>query len=248
MSTQINIVDKVASKNDYVSLIGIVFWAAALMFLPQIIMSFIIGSLYRIYQGAGSSLETFASIPLLLTTLLLSPVIFIPMLLIATNRKNWDERFGFWAVKAINAKVLVQWLIIGLFFWLVSSLVDEWLNLPVEQFMLDVKDASNSLTMVILVLTTICIIVPVMEELMFRGWLYSKVAQTKLGNIGALVFSSILFTAIHTQYNNIITLIMIFLLSLLLGFARYKNGNISYCIAIHILFNSLATIALFFFL
>jgi membrane protease YdiL (CAAX protease family) len=248
MNTQINIADKVASKNTYVSLIGIVLWAAALIFLPQIIMSFIIGLLYRIYQGAGSSLDTLSSIPLLLTILLLSPVIFIPMLLIATNRKNWDERFGFWAVKVINAKVLVKWLIVGLFFWLISSYLGELLNLPIEQFMLDVKSASNSLGVVILMVVTICLLVPVMEELVFRGWLYSKIAQTKLGNIGALFLSSILFTTIHTQYDNAITLMIIFSLGLLLGGVRYKSGNISYSIAIHILFNSLATIALFFFL
>jgi membrane protease YdiL (CAAX protease family) len=170
------------------------------------------------------------------------------MLLIATNRKNWDERFGFWAVKVINAKVLVKWLIVGLFFWLISSYLGELLNLPIEQFMLDVKSASNSLGVVILMVVTICLLVPVMEELVFRGWLYSKIAQTKLGNIGALFLSSILFTTIHTQYDNAITLMIIFSLGLLLGGVRYKSGNISYSIAIHILFNSLATIALFFFL
>jgi membrane protease YdiL (CAAX protease family) len=114
--------------------------------------------------------------------------------------------------------------------------------------MLDLKAESNNSIVVILMVLTICVVVPIMEELVFRGWLYSKIAQTKLGDIGALTISSIIFTLIHTQYDNIITFLVIFLLGLLLGFARYKSANISYSIAMHMIFNSLAMVALFFFI
>lgn len=234
------------------TLIKTVLWLLVILLLPQLVLGFGFTVFFGIQQGGDFTEEAFslwfASVPVLLVLTLITPLLTLPLLNKATQAENWDSRFDFWAVKVINAKVLVKWLIVGLVFWLISSYIGELLNLPIEQFMLDVKAASNSLGVAILIVVTICLLVPVMEELVFRGWLYSKIAQTKLGNIGALFLSSILFTAIHTQYDNVITLVMIFSLGLLLGCVRYKSGNISYSIAIHILFNSLTTIALFFFL
>ena len=233
------------------SLIKTILWLVVIVFLPSIILFFGFGIFFGI-QGSGFSEEGasawFASIPVMLAMALIAPLLTLPLLSIATQAENWGDRFDFWAVRAIHAKALVKWLVAGLIFWLVSSFIGEWLNLPVEQFLLDIKTASDNAVVVILMVVTICIVVPVMEELVFRGWLYSKIAKSKLGHSGALILSSIIFTVIHTQYDNAITLVMIFLLSLLLGFVRYKSGNISYSIAIHMLYNTLATIALFFFL
>jgi membrane protease YdiL (CAAX protease family) len=75
----------------------------------------------------------------------------------------------------------------------------------------------------------------------------SSIQGTKLGDIGAVIITSLTFTSIHTQYNNPISLIFILTLGLLLGFVRYKTKNISYAIMIHIFYNSLVMIGLFYF-
>jgi len=234
------------------SLFKTILWLAVILFLPQIVLALGFGIFFGIQQGSKSTEEGFnlwfASVPVLLTLTLMTPLITLPLLNKATQAEGWVNRFEFWALKVIDINELTQWLVIGFVFWLISAFIGEWLQLPVEQFMLDLKGSSISVSQVILVFLTICIVVPIMEEVVFRGWLFSKIAQTKLGNIGALILSSILFTVIHTQYDNNITLVMIFLLGMLLGIVRYKSGNVNYCIAVHMLFNSLAIIALFFFL
>ena len=83
-------------------------------------------------------------------------------------------------------------------------------------------------------------------ELIFRGWLFTKIAQTKLGKIGALIVTAMVFTIIHSQYEHNVTFIILLFFGLLLGYTRYKSNNINYAIAIHVLFNSLAIMALFF--
>jgi len=127
-----------------------------------------------------------------------------------TGEKTWANRFDFWAVKTINRQQTIKWLLLATAFWGLSSLVGYFLNLPVEQFMLDIKVAIDSFAMLVLIITTVCIVIPIVEELVFRGWSFSKIAQTKLGNIGALLLTSVIFTVIHSQYENFVTLVIIF--------------------------------------
>jgi len=224
-------------------------WTIALLFLPQIILSFAFGIFYGVQQGDNFTPESFeawfATIPVLLTLSLISPLITLPLLMKATDAKDWSARFNFWSIKAVNRQKSIKWLVVGLVFWGLSSLIGEFLNIPVEQFMLDVKSANNSFTLLALILTAVCFVIPVMEELVFRGWMFSKISLTKLGNLGALIITSVIFTLVHSQYENGITLAMIFALGMLLGFVRFKSNNVSYSVLIHMLFNSLAMAALF---
>jgi membrane protease YdiL (CAAX protease family) len=231
------------------SLVRVLLWLAAILFVPQILLFFALGVFFGVQGLSEEAIDAnFSSVFTLLMMALVAPILTIPLLNAATQANNWHERFDFWALQSITTKRLFTWTGLGLIFWVVSTFIGEWLNIPVEQFMLDVKEASDSVTVISLVVITICIVVPITEELVFRGWLYSKITQTKLGNIGALILSSIIFTIIHSQYDNTITFLMIFLLGLLLAFVRYRTNNISYSIAIHMIFNSLSTIALLFFL
>lgn len=227
-------------------------WLLALLFLSQLVLGFFASGYYSLLQLGDSSSEAFnmwfMSIPVLLSLSLISPIITIPLLIKASGEKgkvkSWQNGLVFIAIKQVERQKLAKWVGIAAVFWLVSSLLGELLNLPIEQFMLDVKAANNSFSMLLFILITICVVVPIMEELTFRGWLYSKIKQTRLGDTGALILTSIVFTAIHTQYNNIVTLLFIFSLGLLLGYVRFKAANTSYAIVIHILYNSLAMFTL----
>jgi membrane protease YdiL (CAAX protease family) len=231
------------------SLFKVTGWLFVLMFLPQFILVFVFSIFLGIQQGEDLSTEVvgawFSSVSTQLSISLVTPLILVPLLVKATNLTGWNNRLAFWAVYPITRKDIKKWISIGLIYCFFSLMLVELLNLPTEQFMSDLKNASNSLPVLVLVLITICLVIPVMEELIFRGWLYSKIAESKLGHIGALIITSIIFTAIHTQYDNAVTLASIFTFGLLLGFVRYKTSNISYTVAIHIIYNSMGMIALF---
>lgn len=238
-------------KPPKASLLKTMLWLAVILFLPQLILFFVFG----VFWGAqdndltqSTSVAWHSSVAVMLGMTLMAPLITLPLLNRATKVNTWRERFNFWALKAISVKLLCIWLGVGITFWLFSSLVGEWLKLPIEPFMLEVKAATDSMPMIALIIITICIVAPIVEEVIFRGWLYSKLVQTKLSNAGAMGLSAILFTLIHTQYDNFSTFLMILLLGLLLSLVRFISGNINYSIAIHMLYNSLSTMALFFFI
>lgn len=232
-----------------ISLFKVSFWLLALLFLAQIVFGFVSGLFFEIFYIDENSTDGFSewttNVPTILMLLLLSPIINIPLLMKATPAKGWKRLFDFWAIKKMKKQELMKWLLASIVFWVITSMIGQTMNLPAEQFMLDIKAAGNSVGMMVLISFTLCVIIPIMEELIFRGWLFTKVAQTKLGNIGALILTAIIFTIIHSQYENSVTFIMLLFFGLLLGYTRYKSNNISYSIAIHILFNSLAIMALF---
>jgi len=225
-------------------------WLLALLFLAQFVLGFAFVVVYGIKQGSDFNKEAFniwfSSMPVLLTLTLVSSLLTFYILIKATNKDSWVERFDFWAVRKPEGKSLAKWLAVIFVFWLISLFIGEWFKLPEEQFMLDLKDAGNSSFMVLaLIVVGLCFVGPIIEELIFRGWLFSKITQTKLGNIGALLLTSVIFTVIHAQYEQSITFLMIFTLGLLLAFVRYKSNNISYAIAMHVVFNSVSMFALF---
>ncbi|MDO6426404.1 CPBP family intramembrane metalloprotease [Thalassotalea sp. 1_MG-2023] len=238
-------------KNSLTSLFFISLWLIALLILTPMMLSIFFDAYFGIQQGDNYSPDAFYdwvnSIPVLLKLSLMASLINIYILVKATHENNWTKRLDYWAVHSVNRQELVKWLAVVLIFLCVSTLLGVVLNLPIENFMLDVQAANDSLAMLLLIIVTVSIVIPIMEELIFRGWLYSKIKQTNLGDIGALVITTFVFTAIHAQYDNLNTLIYIFSLGLLLGFIRYKTDNTSNTVVIHIFLNSLVLIELFYF-
>ena len=87
---------------------------------------------------------------------------------------------------------------------------------------------------------------PIAEELLFRGYLYSQLKNTKLGTYGTIFLTSLLWTGMHAQYD-IGILFSLFFLGLVLGYVRYKYDSVYLAIAIHAIHNIQATIYILFF-
>lgn len=100
------------------------------------------------------------------------------------------------------------------------------------------------------IITTIYVIfiVPLLEELLFRGFL-----QTTLKNfvspILAILITSTIFALFHFSLNqgmnNLVIISSLFLLSLFLGYLRERQGNIISSYALHSCFNALSVLMIF---
>lgn len=90
---------------------------------------------------------------------------------------------------------------------------------------------------------------PLVEEVIYRGILYSAF-QRRFGVILAVVFVTVLFTAIHIpQYSsdnipNYVSIIMLLLLSLTLTLIRVRTGNLLPCIFLHTVVNGVQSLLL----
>jgi membrane protease YdiL (CAAX protease family) len=77
---------------------------------------------------------------------------------------------------------------------------------------------------------------PITEEIAFRGFIYRGFAASRLGTVGAVILSSLIFAAIHVQYDPI-TLAGVLATALLLGTMRAIGGSTLLTIAMHALNN-----------
>jgi len=101
----------------------------------------------------------------------------------------------------------------------------------IEEIYIKVFETSSSSLSLFL---TIAILIPIYEEIIFRGFLYKSFRESKVGKWGALIISSFFFAIIH--YENILG---IFFIGIIFGIAREKTDSLYVPISMHILNNGM---------
>lgn len=86
---------------------------------------------------------------------------------------------------------------------------------------------------------------PLVEEVVYRGVLYSAL-QRSFGLATGVILTTILFAAVHVPqyYPSYSTIFLICLLSLVLTLVRVKTGNLLPCIVLHTIFNGIQSVGL----
>lgn len=86
---------------------------------------------------------------------------------------------------------------------------------------------------------------PIVEEVIYRGLLYSAL-QRAVGTGLAVGFVTLLFSLVHLPqyYPSVSTMVLLTLLSLTLTLIRVYTGNLLPCIILHTIFNGLQSILL----
>lgn len=105
----------------------------------------------------------------------------------------------------------------------------------------------SSRTAVYLVAFLATFTAPLVEEVIYRGLLYSAF-QRSFGTISAVFLVTLLFALIHVPqyYPDFVSISMICLVSLILTVIRARTGNLLPCIALHFVFNGIQSLLLIF--
>ena|SRR3990167_7406367 len=100
-----------------------------------------------------------------------------------------------------------------------------------------------------LAILTVTIFAPLIEEILFRGFLQSWIRKY-LGSTSAIILSSLSFSFFHYSFGqglaNISIIGSLFPLALILGFLYEKRGSLFSSIALHSLFNTVSILNLYF--
>ncbi|MDT5062651.1 MAG: protease family protein [Acidobacteriota bacterium] len=142
---------------------------------------------------------------------------------------SWSERFGFWK----SAGLAVGLLLVGLG---VSKLIGG------EPTLID-QIVENSLASRYMLAFLAAASAPFIEELVYRGVLYSALHKT-IGMVWAVVIVSVLFAAVHVleYYNNVGVILVISILSVSLTLLRAYTGKLLPCYIVHLVFNGIQAI------
>jgi len=85
------------------------------------------------------------------------------------------------------------------------------------------------------------VIAPVSEELFFRGFLFKGVESSRMGPVGAVIVTSLVWSVLHAQLD-VFALAGTFVGGLLLGWALLKTRSVYIPIIMHAIWNLIATI------
>ena len=95
----------------------------------------------------------------------------------------------------------------------------------------------------LLALMVVGIGAPLSEELLFRGFLLSALARSRLGFWGAALVVSGLWTALHIGYS-LAGVIEVFLIGIYFSWLLWRTGSLRVAIFCHALYNSLVVLVL----
>jgi membrane protease YdiL (CAAX protease family)/tetratricopeptide (TPR) repeat protein len=204
----------------------------ALFFEGQIAFIFLVGFFVRGSAAAG---------PIVAAALAALPMIAIALL--AFRRRPWGAPFrwpfrvGGWSTLAKSALYLVASVGFNFAF---ATLVAH----PGGHFQPLQKSAPLLVEAVRLSpvssLLSIALVIPIAEEILFRGLLFGALQKRWRPNI-VIIVTALLFAAIHLE---LVAYIPLFFLGLVLGWARSRSGSIGLPILIHSVNNFLAMCAL----
>lgn len=204
---------------------------------------------YAIYKSAGAASDSQALLKALTdsTAILISILSIIPAHLLTFGVVwavvtgfgkrpfwrmlgwDWSKRFGFWT----SVGLAVALLIVG---GTLTSLAGG------EKTQIDHIIANSTAARYALALLA-ATSGPLIEELVYRGVLYSAFQRT-IGTVWAIVLVSTLFTFVHVfqYYNNIGVIAVISILSISLTLVRAYTGRLLPCFVMHMVFNGIQSI------
>lgn len=88
-------------------------------------------------------------------------------------------------------------------------------------------------------LFVVVFVAPLLEEVLFRGFLLPGLAAGRLGAVGAIAVTAVLFALVHTQYDPF-DMSAVLALGLLLGAARWFSGSLWLAYGLHAAINGVA--------
>ncbi len=180
------------------------------------------------------------------TSLALSAVVCVILTVLIIKLKSGSRLKDYLALHSVPLSTLLKWIGIGVAVLVavqvIFSIIPQLLEIPVDVG--DVATEFETADIPLLYVLTIAVLVPVFEEVLFRGFLFKGLEATRLGPVGAIVAVALLFAVIHVQYS-LIVLVNVFCIGILFGFARYKTNSLLTPIVLHILLNSVSLLPAF---
>ena len=178
-------------------------------------------------NGLYWAVATLASAPVELGLILAATVL----------RRGYPVR-DYLALHSPGARRIGQWLLVLVLFAVACDTVTWLAGRPIvpDVMVLAYQTAGYPA----LLWVAMIVAAPVSEEFLFRGFLFRGLECSALGPVGTIILTSLLWSAVHVQYD-LYGITIIFLAGLLFGFARWRTGSIYPCVLMHGLMNLVAT-------
>jgi len=191
-------------------------------------------------SGLMNAIETILSTQLGLITSIaacVSAVICVGLIILFARIRKGVSIAEYLGLKRITVKQVLAVLGIMAGFIVLSDGLGLLLDRPASnEFVVNIYSTS---VWPALLWISLIIFVPIYEEAFFRGFLFEGFRQSRLGAIGAVGLTSLVWAALHIQYD-FFSIATIFVLGILLGIVRIKTGSLWSTLIMHAFTNMVA--------
>lgn len=163
-------------------------------------------------------------------------VFLVPLILLAAHFPSQSIRETL-ALKPVGARQLVFWVGVYGLYQAAAITLHALVDIPVDEFVSDMAGRPHLLTAL-----TLVVLAPVLEELVFRGYLFKAWRHSWLGASGTILLTSVLFLSLHLGQYGWAIMGQLFVFAVILGLAREKTGSLVTPWLLHLLNNLVATI------
>lgn len=227
-------------KSKIINAIAWPTFIVAAFFLSNVLVAIVLVVLVKLGVTFDNEAVYSATVSAAVFAVMLAIVLVIPkkVMKIKSDRDSLGlTGLPTWTDILISPVGLIVYFILAALFVSIFSKVFPWFNSEQSQ---DVGFAAESLTSrldYVLAFITLVVVAPIAEETTFRGLLYGKLRSSKVNVVIAMLITSIVFSALHGQWN---VGVNVFCMSLVMCFMREVTGTIYSSILLHMLKNGLA--------
>jgi membrane protease YdiL (CAAX protease family) len=184
-------------------------------------------------EAATSYLGLMTAVSVIIGSMLCTGLVLL--IIRARGRAGITEYLGLRRIGIRAALIALGAIVVYLAITVTASIL---LDRPEEEITLELYQTS---VWPVLLWIGVVVIGPAFEEVLFRGFLFSGFCQSKVGPIGAIVITSIVFAALHVQYD-IYSMGQILVLGIVLGVVRLKTRSLWAPLLMHAANNMVAMI------
>ena len=187
----------------------------------------------------GAKMKNDSETPFVRTILGILQFIFVVPVIFFAAKFPGQSALETLAIKKVSKNIVGRWLLYFAGFWIVSTGFLYFINETESPFIQSLRGTRHFGLAVF-----IAVIAPIIEELIFRGYLYKAWRFTRLGYVGALILISVLFSLAHVDQYQWPLLICLFCFAILMGMAREKTGSVLMPMLLHAINNTIAAVLL----
>ena len=222
-----------------------------------ILIAFLLGQIlplifYMVFENMDLTMESFNALSALAMTdsflLFLSAMggmfLAVPVAFGVAKLKQGSILKDYFSLYSFKLKTLGFWILVFIVLQVATTFLIEALGAKeIPNFMLNLE--YPSLMAKILLVMAVVVAAPIVEEVVFRGFLLKGFSQTFMGVHGAVFLTSALWAVIHMQYE-VAYLIAIFVIGLVFAYARVLTNSLYIPMMMHSLMNALSILGLFY--
>jgi len=199
------------------------------------IVGFIVGFAFGFFEAIKNLGNGFLNS----TVIIVSAPVCTVLTVLFTRLSNNAPIINYLGLQKPTKRQLVTWVSFIGIFQIYNVALPIALNIPINPFMVDMLITVYSPRRFYL---AFIFMAPIWEEIFFRGFLFQGIRCSRLGPIGAIGLTSLVWSLMHFHYGTG-AMLTIFFLGVLLGFARYKTESTYLTMIMHSLNNFVVIIA-----